>query len=85
MKERTKRRNLNRGYMKLEVWNDAIELSEVTYNPVDKISYLDYKLNTQIIDTAQLTNKKINVEKFLTHFLQCLTIPLEKIRFIKGI
>lgn len=59
MKEHTKRRNLNRGYMKLEVWNDAINLFKSTYNLVDKISNLDYKLKTQIVDAAQSISSNI--------------------------
>jgi len=59
MKEYTKRRNLNRGYMKLLVWNDAISLFKLTYNLVDKASNVDYKLKTQIIGAAQSISSNI--------------------------
>ncbi len=59
MKEYTKRRNLNRGYMKLLVWNDAISLFKLTYNLVDKVSNVDYKLKTQIIGAAQSISSNI--------------------------
>ena len=53
MKEYTKRRNLNRGYIVLEVWNGAITLFKLTYDLVNGISNLDYKLKRRIVDSAQ--------------------------------
>lgn len=79
MKERTKRRNLNRGYMKLEVWNDAINLFKSTYNLVDKISNLDYKLKTQIVDAAQSISSNIAEgygRKSINEYLYFLNISL---------
>jgi hypothetical protein len=52
MKEYTKRRNLNRGYMKLEVWNNGIELFKFCFNLLSKIHNLDLKLKSQILDSA---------------------------------
>lgn len=79
MKEHTKRRNLNRGYMKLEVWNDAINLFKSTYNLVDKISNLDYKLKTQIVDAAQSISSNIAEgygRKSISEYLYFLNISL---------
>ncbi|HOJ06795.1 MAG: four helix bundle protein [Ignavibacteriota bacterium] len=79
MKEHTKRRNLNRGYMKLEVWNDAINLFKSTYNLVDKISNLDYKLKTQIVDAAQSISSNIAEgygRKSINEYLYFLNISL---------
>lgn len=59
MKEHTKRRNLNRGYMKLEVWNDAIDLFRLTYKLIKSISNLDFKLKSQILDAAQSISANI--------------------------
>ena len=59
MKEHTKRRNLNRGYMKLEVWNDAIDLFKLTYKLMNNISNLDYKLKSQILDSVQSISSNI--------------------------
>ncbi len=79
MKERTKRRNLNRGYMKLEVWNDAISLFKLTHNLVNKISNLDYKLKAQILDAAQSISSNIaegDGRKSINEYLYFLNISL---------
>ncbi len=59
MKEHTKRRNLNRGFMKLEVWNDAIGLLNFTYNLLNEIPKLDYKLKSQILNSVQSISSNI--------------------------
>ena len=38
----TKRRNLNRGYMKLEVWHRALDLFELAYRLAESVA--DFKL-----------------------------------------
>ncbi len=53
------KRNLNRGYMKLEVWNDAINLFEFVYKCISRISSLDLKSRSQIIDAAQSVSANI--------------------------
>jgi len=53
MEEYTKRRNLNRGYMKLEVWHDAIGLFRLVNGVLLKIERLDFKLKSQLLDAAQ--------------------------------
>jgi hypothetical protein len=50
--EHTKLRNINRGYMKLEVWQNAIELYALVWKTV-KGAKIDYKLRSQIADAAQ--------------------------------
>lgn len=52
------RRNLNRGYMKLEVWNDAVNLFELVYNNFSTI-HIDLKSRSQIIDSAQSVSANI--------------------------
>ena len=59
MQEHTKRRNLNRGYMKLEVWNNALDLFTFCYHVVKKIPNLDYKLKSQILDSVQSISSNI--------------------------
>lgn len=39
--------------MKLEVWNDAINLFQTVNNILSKIDKLDFKLKAQILDAAQ--------------------------------
>ncbi|MCJ7812098.1 four helix bundle protein [bacterium] len=53
MIEYTKRRNINRGYMKLEVWQDGIELFKLVSNILLKIADVDFKLKSQILSGAQ--------------------------------
>lgn len=79
MREYTKRRNLNRGYMKLEVWNDAVNLSKFSYKLVDKVSNLDYKLKSQIVDAAQSISANIAEgygRKSINEYLYFLNISL---------
>ena len=58
--EFTKRRNLNRGYMKLEVWNDAMELFALVEKILREISSLDFRLRGQILDAAQSVSSNIS-------------------------
>ncbi len=79
MKEYTKRRNLNRGYMKLEVWNDAIELLKLTYNILKSIVNLDFKLKSQMLDSAQSISSNIAEgygRKSINEYLYFLNISL---------
>lgn len=49
--EYTKRRNLNRGYMKLEAWQRGMDLFALAFQLSDGIS--DFKLKSQFRDSAQ--------------------------------
>jgi len=42
--EFTSRKNLNRGYMKLEVWQKSIQLFKIVYSKINFIEDLNYKL-----------------------------------------
>ena len=55
----TERRNLNRGFMKLEVWNDAIGLFKLVSVILEKIDKLDIRLKSQILDSAQSISSNI--------------------------
>jgi four helix bundle protein len=46
-------RNKNRGYMKLIVWQKAVELFELVWNIVFIETRIDFKLRSQIADAAQ--------------------------------
>ena len=46
--EYTKRRNLNRGYMKLEVWQRGMDLFEMAYRLASAVA--DFKLRSQFTD-----------------------------------
>ena len=55
--EYTKRRNLNRGYMKLEVWRGAMDLFVMGYQLATHLR--DFKLKTQFVDSAQSVSANI--------------------------
>ena len=58
MKEYTKRRNVNRGYMKLGVWQRAIDLYKLVWNILNK-QKIDLKIRAQISDAAQSVSSNI--------------------------
>ena len=49
--EYTKRRNLNRGYMKLEAWQRGMDLFALAFRLSTKVS--DFKIKSQFRDAAQ--------------------------------
>src|ERR1051325_1869807 len=53
----TRRRNLNRGYMKLEVWQPGMELFELAFRLSASIA--DFKLKSQLTDAAQFVSANI--------------------------
>ena len=50
--EYTSLRILNRGYMKLDVWQKSMQLSELDWGTALKAK-LDFKLRSQLLDAAQ--------------------------------
>ncbi|MCF8242828.1 MAG: four helix bundle protein [Melioribacteraceae bacterium] len=48
----SRRRNLNRGYMKLDVWKASVELSVMVRKKLKKVSLVSYKLKGQIEDSV---------------------------------
>lgn len=78
MKEYTKRRNLNRGYMKLEVWNLGMEIFEFCFRLTSKIN-LDLKLKSQILNSSLSISSNIAegyCRKSINEYLQFLNIAL---------
>jgi len=55
--EYTKRRNLNRGYMKLEVWQRGMDLFASACRLAESVS--DFKLKSQFVDSAQSVSANI--------------------------
>lgn len=75
----TKLRNRNRGYMKLEVWQKAIELHKMIWKAVYQEIHLDYKLRAQIADAAQPVSGNIAEgysRRSIREYLQHLYISL---------
>lgn len=58
MNEYSQRKNLNRGYMKLDVWHKSIELYRLVWHLLDETK-LDFKLRSQIADAAQSVSANI--------------------------
>jgi four helix bundle protein len=55
--EYTKRRNLNRGYMKLEAWQRGMDLFVMAFRFCEVVS--DFKLKSQFRDAAQSVSANI--------------------------
>ena len=55
--EYTKRRNLNRGYMKLDVWQRGMDLFDLAYRLSARVP--DFKLKSQFSDAAQSVSANI--------------------------
>ncbi len=53
----TRRRNLNRGYMKLEVWQRGMDLFELTFRLASRVP--DFKLKSQFTDSAQSISSNV--------------------------
>ncbi len=60
MNYETELRNKNRGYMKLIVWQKAIELFELVWATVFTENKIDFKLRSQIADAAQSVSANIS-------------------------
>jgi len=59
MPEYTTLRNINRGYMKLEVWQKAVELFKLVWDAVHSEVKIDLKLRSQIVDAAQSVSSNV--------------------------
>ena len=55
--EYTKRRNLNRGYMKLDVWQRGMDLFESAFRLAGLVA--DFKLKSQFTDAAQSVSANV--------------------------
>ena len=78
MKEYTKRRNLNRGYMKLQVWNLGMDLFEYC-NKLTSGMNLEFKLKSQLLNASLSIPSNIAegyCRKSINEYLQFLYISL---------
>src|SRR6266481_1449232 len=55
--EYTKRRNLNRGFMRLEVWQRGMDLFKMVFRLGGQVS--DFKLKSQFADAAQSVSANV--------------------------
>ena len=75
----TKRLNLNRGYMKLDVWKDSVELFRMTCNTLDSKPRIDLRLRSQISDSTQSISSNIAegyCRTTISEYLQFLNVAL---------
>ena len=75
----TERRNVNRGYMKLEVWNDAQDLAKSVHDFLKNVRELDLRLRSQILDAAHSIPANIAegyCRRTVNEYLQFLSVAL---------
>jgi four helix bundle protein len=75
----TELRNKNRGYMKLIVWQKAMELFEVVWKITYVETKIDFKLRAQVADAAQSVAANISEgygRRSVKEYLQFLYIAL---------
>ena len=73
------RRNINRGYMKLEVWNHAIDLLALVNEIIKSIRRIDPRLKSQILDATQSISSNIAegyCRRTINEYLQYLNVSL---------
>lgn len=74
----TSRLNINRGFMKLDVWKEAVELLRLTYRLL-KDTKVDFKLRSQIFDSVQSVSSNISEgygRRSIGEYLQFLNFAL---------
>ncbi len=79
MNYETELRNKNRGYMKLIVWQKAIELFELVWKIAFIEAKIDFKLRSQFADAAQSISANISEgygRRFVTEYIQFLYYAL---------
>lgn len=75
----TKRYNVNRGYMKLVVWAEALQLFKTVYFALEQIPNLDFRLKSQINDSVQSVSANIAegyCRRTINEYLQHLNIAM---------
>ena len=78
MVDYTKRRNLNRGYMKLDVWQKSLELYKIVWRILTDAK-IDFKLRAQAADAAQSVSSNIAEgysRRSINEYMQHLYISL---------
>jgi four helix bundle protein len=74
-----KRKNINRGFTKLRVWNDALEIYKLVYNLTKIFPYELSKSRNNILDAAHSISRNISegyCRKNLKEYLNFLNISL---------
>ncbi|MEP0823768.1 MAG: four helix bundle protein [Ignavibacterium sp.] len=74
-----RRFNVNRGYMKLDVWKESVELFNEVYVALKQIPDLDFRLRSQINDAIQSVSANIAegyCRRTINEYLQHLNVAL---------
>jgi|SRR6266480_3570814 len=75
----TELRNKNRGYMKLIVWQKAIQLFDLVWKTAFIDAKIDFKLRSQLADAAQSVSANISEgygRRYITEYIQFLYYAL---------
>ncbi len=90
-KEYTVRKNINRAYMKLDVWQLAIQLYKLIWQIVGDLK-IDFKLRAQIFDAAQSVSSNIaegysrrSIKEYIQHLYIALGSLSETLTRIIGL
>ena len=74
----TQRLNLNRGYLKLDVWKDSAKLFKMTFDMLN-LRKVDLRLKSQILDSTQSISSNIAegyCRRTINEYLQFLNVAL---------
>lgn len=72
-------RNLNRGFRKLEVWREAIDLYVFVKKALDKLKHLPYKIRDQILASTFSISSNVSegyCRKSLKEYIQFVNVSL---------
>ena len=75
----TKLKNINRGYMTLEVWQRSVEMLKISAGMLSKSDRIDFKLRSQVLNSIQSISANIAEgygRRSLPEYLQYLYIAL---------
>ncbi len=79
LNQQTPYKNINRGYMKLEVWQKALKLYQLVWGILKNVPNLDFKLRSQLADCIQSISANIAEgysRRSINEYLQHLYIAL---------
>ena len=69
MKYIERNKNINRGYRKLEVWQESVELFRIVKKKIDSLNSISYKLKAQVEDSVFSVSSNI-AEGYCRRFIK---------------
>ena len=82
MKYIDKNKNINRGYRKLEVWQESVELFKAVKKKIDSIKNISFKLKAQVEDSMFSVSSNIAegyCRRFIKENIQFNSIAIESL------